>query len=241
MRWSLCGALALCLWACGPADEPCVDEASCGSSLAESHAQALVTDPWENVFAVRRSGTSSYAANPIGEAGITCPDGVRRSECVVSRLNFGQAGLSGTRVQTLLSRIASEPTAEGSASVLLKGLLVRVRDHRTDPPLTYNELRVSAAYLAPAIRPHGATLRYVETGIVDGFQLTKGVNVDLLTRTLNPSVYTRLRWVGPSAERPSSYPVDTFVAYGTWRYLGEPSLFGPVELDVDQRFARVLP
>ena len=47
---------------------------------------ALSTDPWQNIFAVRRVSASRWIANPVGSFQLKCLDGVARSECSVARL-----------------------------------------------------------------------------------------------------------------------------------------------------------
>lgn len=202
---------------------------------------ALTTSPWEYLFAVRGSG-SWFALNPLGTEGITCLDGSYASECTVSRLNLARdSGLTTSRQQLVMNRVALEPADESQASVIVKGVFVRVRDRRVDPPLQYDEFRASAVYLASSIRAHAATFLYVASAPVNGMRTVRSTNSMLLPRGISIPFAARLRWVGPGAA-PSSYPVDSLVSAAAWRLISvstEGLGSGPFEFDVDQRFLRL--
>jgi hypothetical protein len=239
-------SLALLSWllvtACGGG----LDEAELSAQLGEGRPavqhNALASDPYQFVFAVRRADAYSFAVNPVGNYSALCPDGVYRTECVVPRLNLSGTGLSVTRQSQLLSRISAEPAAESSSSVLLKGVLVSVRDNRTEPPTHYTEFRASAAYLAPSARPHGGAITYVQAAPnASGYQPARGVNTDLAPRGggLSLTYWTRFNWVGPLLESPARYPADSFTAVVSYRDLDGTGTFGPFLFEVDQLFLRV--
>lgn len=196
----------------------------CGAPDPEAvgeETEALVTDPFQYVFAVRRSSPYAFTIEPAGNFLYTCLNGVPATSCQTSRLNLTPTGLSVAKQQEIINRIATEPAGDASNSVLLKGNLVTVRDRRTNPPTTYDEFRATAAYMAPTARSHATTYLWVDhavntsSGVVYHYYY---VNTDLspsLPRTIYVAPFT---WVGPAAETPASYPNDSFVtsaAYGT--------------------------
>ncbi len=236
MRTTLIALTTLAMACGGPPEETTDIEEG-----LDLHEQELASDAWQYIFAVRSSGASGFVANPVGaSARVTCADGVVRAECTISRLNFGASGLNATSQQSLLTRIASEPAAESSISVLLKGTFVRVRDHRTTPATIYDELRVSAAYRAPTVRSHAEQQLYVLPGTFEGYRAVRSTNTELISHAINIGLYGTFRWVGPSPERPSSYPSDGFVSVVRAVLLDpEGSALGPFRFEVDQRFTRV--
>lgn len=235
--------VALSASACGAgADDLSHDSTGAHEAETATLRSELATDPNQYIFAVRRINATTYGINPVGDYSALCPDGIYRTECQVSRLRLTDTGLSTTRQNQLLTRIASEPAAESSASVLFKGSLVNVRDNRTNPPTNYFEFRATAAYWAPAVRAHAGTFSYVAGGVQsNGYQPAKGVNTDLAPRGggLNLTYQVLFNWVGPSLERPTSYPADSFVTVVTYRPLPGAGSLGPFVFDVDQRFVRV--
>jgi hypothetical protein len=236
MRHVLISFAVLSVTACGPELSTPV---SFDSGVTE---QPLLTDPWQHIFAVYKSG-ASFVFNPLGTMSLTCPDGVFRSECTVSRFNMARTGLSLSQQQALLTRINAEPSAEGSASVAVKGQFVSVRDNRTTPPQSWVEFRLEAAYWAPAPRAHSTAVLYVAGPAVGGFRPVRSLNADLLPRGITIPFAAQLGWVGPSGQAPSSYPADSFISVTAIRPLtgggGEGLGSGPFEMDVDQRFTRV--
>lgn len=233
IRKFLGSVVLLSLAACGAAPED-------GGPDVQQKTQALASDPNQYIFAVRRLSSGKYVANPMGDYTSSCPDGTTGSECTLDRLNLANTGLSSTRQGQLVTRIAAEPANELSASVLLKGMPVTVRDSRTNPPTSYTEFRASAAYWAPSVRAHGK-VAYVVAGIQsNGYQPVKGVNSDLSTaKVIDVTYWVRFNWVGPSTERPSSYPADSFVGFSAYRPVDGASALGPYIFDADQRFLRV--
>ena len=217
----------------------CVDDLPEAPEAADAVESALITDPWQGIYAVRQSSTNRFIVNPLGSMQITCYDGIRNLECPVQRLSLSGTGLPSSRQQEIRNRLPSEPPDERMASMLLKGTIVNVRDHGTVPPTYYPEFRATAAYLAPTVRNHGGGFAWVESGPQNGFQTTRLLNTDLTPeRDVSFPHSTRLLWVGPGSA--PSYPPDSFVAYRAVRVIG-PGLAPPLEMDVDQRFVRVMP
>lgn len=220
--------------ACGPAED-----SSAEFSVVE---QPLATDPWQNLFSVRGSG-SNFIVNPVGTMSITCPDGAFRSECAVSRLNLARnSALNSERQQQVLNRVAVEPADEARISVIMKGLFVSVRDTRYEPPLTYVEFRVSAVYVAPSIVTHATSTLYAVSDVVDGLQAARSINSDLLPRGISIPYAARFRWVG-AGTAPTSYPADSLASVSAYRAItgGTGGLgWGPYEFDVNQQFKRLV-
>ncbi len=214
-----------------------VQDAS-SDELAEQE-QALLSDPWQGIYALRSTGPGAFIYNPIGTMSVPCFDGVWRQECPVARLNFGATGLSVQRQQEVLTRLAAEPADEGSVSILVKARPIHVRDHTTGDQ--YDELRLSVVYRAPTVRAHGGLFLYVASPPDNGFQASHALNSDLASRTIDLAYRSRFRWVGPATQTPSSYPVDDLFTVASYRLLDPDSQF-PItyEFSVDQRFRRVV-
>lgn len=213
----------------------------CGGEIpdaAEALESALSTDPWERIYAVQQVDSSHFYVNPVVATTIQCPDGSWLDRCLVARVNLSPTGLSSTVQNSVRARLPSEPPYESSASVLMKGTFVTVRDHRTNPPTTFPEFRATAVYMAPTVRAHGGDFRYVEGGPVGGYYDTRAVNLDLIwPRNINAALRSRLLWVGPGSA--PAYPPDSIVAFRALRQLDPGVLGGRIEIDVDQLFTRV--
>jgi hypothetical protein len=221
-------ATSLLLAACGaPVDDEPVDA---------TH-QAASTDAWQGLYALRASGTS-YVLNPLGSAKVSCAltalsPANPQPECTFARVNFATLPLSAARRQQVIDRVALEPVEESRVSVIVKGRFV---SSRALP--NYREFQVLAAYMAPSLRTHGAATWYVGGAASGGYYPLRTINSDL-TGLTGLTLPTRFTWVGPVAERPSSYPVDSVVALARIYSVGTPGSFGPFAADVDQRFVRV--
>ena len=96
--------------------------AGCGGGVPEPKGTgaALITDPWQGIYAVRQIASNRFVVNPLGGMQITCYDGVPNQECVVPRLSLTGTGLPPARQQEIRNRLPSEPPDERSASVVLK-------------------------------------------------------------------------------------------------------------------------
>lgn len=223
---------------------------ACGAEITppagdeqQIEGRASTSDPWEGIFAVYPGGTG-YRTEPVRTGTLRCPNGTTAVLCTVARISLAGTGLSAAQQETVRSRIDTEPGGEGNASVVLKGVLVRVTDHRTSPPTAYDELRASAVYQSPTRRVHAADWRYV-SGYTAPWHLTVNVNATTLThvpRELALTYRSRLLWTGPAAERPADGRVDAFWTFGAARVLPEDGgSFPPVEFSVDQIFYRLAP
>jgi len=222
-------ALPLLLAACGAPLDDAPDEAR----------QAASTDAWQGLYALRASGTS-YVLNPLGSAKVSCAYSVfspanPQPECTFGRVTFTTLPLSAARRQQVIDRVAAEPAEESRVSVIVKGRFVI----RTAPIAGVREFQVLAAYMAPSARTHGAATWYVGGAPSGGYYPLRTINSEL-TGLTGLTLPTRLTWVGPVAERPASYPVDSVVALARIYSVGGAGSFGPFAADLDQRFLRVV-
>jgi hypothetical protein len=242
MRPSCWHGLGISLLLMGQGCSPVDDGAAVPDAevLQEQHALDE-SSPWKHVFAVRGSGTS-FVVNPLEDAMIECPDGVKRAECVVSAIRLSATQLSASRQRAVLARIAGESADEGAISVILKGGWLTIRDHRTQPPTTTYTFNATVVHWAPTARAHAPSHAWVEDGRrPDGHQsVTWRLNPELRGGRFYPRYpNTRLFWVGPGTG-PSSFSGDTFISVRQWRYLDIGAGLGnPVHADVDQYFTRV--
>lgn len=219
--------LVLALSACG---EMAVD------SETEATSDALITDNWQGVFAVRSPSVSNFIVNPIGSPVISCPNGTAASECSVSRINLARMGLTTTQQSTILSRLRLEPASESRISVLMKGALVLVRDTRVYPTQSYWEFRAQRIHLASSVRDHGSFTGYIAGPAQNGFYPVKMLNSDMLPRAVDITYAARLRWVGPIPA--PTYSPDRFISVSAVRNAAGSSTIGlgPYEFDVNQIF-----
>ncbi len=198
--------------------------------------QALSTDSWQGVYALRASGTS-YILNPLGNAKVSCATSVfvtstPQSECAFGRVNFASLGLSAARRQQVVTRLQTEPAEESRVSVIVKGQFVS----RTTPVPGQREFQVLAAWMAPSVRTHGAAIYYA-SALSSPWFLLRPVNTEL-TGLVGLNLQARFVWAGPAAEQPV-FTADNFVAVAGVRSLGTSGAFGPFEARVDQYFTRV--
>lgn len=198
--------------------------------------QALSTDSWQGIYALRASGTS-YILNPIGNAKVSCAASVLfpstpQTECTFGRVNFSTLGLSAARQQQVVTRLQTEPAEESRVSVIVKGRFVI----RTTPLAGQREFQVLAAWMAPSVRTHGAAIYYA-SALTSPWFLLRPLNTDL-TGLVGLNLQARFVWTGPASERPV-FAADNFVAVAGVRSLGGTGAFGPFEASVDQYFARV--
>ena len=201
---------------------------------SESQKQSLLTDSWEGIYGIRRLADGRYEINPTGLGQIPCIDGVYRDSCTVDRLSLTGARLYPTRISQITSRINSESAGDAASSVLLRGRMVRVRDHISLNQ--YDEFRATAVYVSPARRTHATSFIYV-TGYQAPYYLSHQVNIFTIPkgRTLDIARRSQFVWLNPVSERPALGFSNVILSYTSVRALGT-ELGAPFEYRIDQIF-----
>jgi hypothetical protein len=210
-----CALLATLTAACG------IDDVA---TTSDSQEVTTTTGP---AFLYPGAGTT-YVVK--GLTGVQCVDGSYAISCAADAIDFTLSGLSSAQISDLRARFAAGAPNPADATVIVFGQwqTVLVRDHRYNPPLSYErvDFQVTTAYETPTPGPHETTF----------YRLTGTTWQEALNASVSHTLAFPAHVAFPGPVLTNSYGVvaDAFVT----GHIADPSAT-PLLIVADRMFARM--